>query len=60
MSSLNNMQEILLVPLYVYDFGLLWCREKHYDLSQFAQKIHYILNKLKIQLLICKKQIGGY
>ncbi|CAN6677293.1 unnamed protein product [Malus baccata var. baccata] len=31
--------------------------EKPYDLSQFAQKIHYILNKLKIQLLICKKQI---
>ncbi|KAL6189536.1 hypothetical protein ACLB2K_040924 [Fragaria x ananassa] len=31
--------------------------DKPYDLSQYSQKIHYILNKLKIQLIICKKQI---
>ncbi|KAF3456883.1 hypothetical protein FNV43_RR01537 [Rhamnella rubrinervis] len=31
--------------------------EKPHDLSPYAQKIHYILNKLKIQLIICKKQI---
>ncbi|XP_015888002.2 protein SIEVE ELEMENT OCCLUSION B [Ziziphus jujuba] len=31
--------------------------DKPHDLSPYAQKIHYILNKLKIQLIICKKQI---
>ncbi|PON53335.1 Sieve element occlusion [Trema orientale] len=31
--------------------------DKPHDLSPYAQKIHYILNKLKIHLIICKKQI---
>ncbi|PON78094.1 Sieve element occlusion [Trema orientale] len=31
--------------------------DKPHDLSTYAQKIHYILNKLKIHLIDCKKQI---
>ncbi|CAL8073407.1 unnamed protein product [Prunus armeniaca] len=30
---------------------------KDHDLAPFAQKIHYVLNKLKIQLIVCRKQI---
>ncbi|PRQ36296.1 putative sieve element occlusion [Rosa chinensis] len=32
---------------------------KEFDLSPYSQKIHYVLNKLKIQLIVCRKQIGG-
>ncbi|KAK9930994.1 hypothetical protein M0R45_018294 [Rubus argutus] len=31
--------------------------DKEYDLSPYSQKIHYVLNKLKIQLIVCRKQI---
>ncbi|KAL5542130.1 hypothetical protein UlMin_009840 [Ulmus minor] len=31
--------------------------DKPLDLSPYAQKIHFILNKLKIQLIYCRKQI---
>ncbi|TQD73327.1 hypothetical protein C1H46_041142 [Malus baccata] len=31
--------------------------DKEHDLAPFAQKIHYVLNKLKIQLIVCRKQI---
>ncbi|KAF3456890.1 hypothetical protein FNV43_RR01544 [Rhamnella rubrinervis] len=31
--------------------------DKPHDLSPYAQKIHYILNKLKIQLIVCRKQL---
>ncbi|XP_048333005.1 protein SIEVE ELEMENT OCCLUSION B-like [Ziziphus jujuba] len=30
--------------------------DKPYDLSPYSQKIHYILNKLKIQLIVCRRQ----
>ncbi|KAM0988720.1 hypothetical protein ACFX13_012866 [Malus domestica] len=37
---------------------ILTCNEdKEHDLAPFAQKIHYVLNKLKIQLIVCRKQI---
>ncbi|CAL8989832.1 unnamed protein product [Prunus brigantina] len=31
--------------------------EKEHDLAPYAQKIHFVLNKLKIQLKICRTQI---
>ncbi|CAN6547859.1 unnamed protein product [Malus baccata var. baccata] len=31
--------------------------DKEHDLAPFAQKIHYVLNKLKIQLIVCRKKI---
>ncbi|KAL6194863.1 hypothetical protein ACLB2K_035938 [Fragaria x ananassa] len=31
--------------------------DKEFDLSPYSQKIHYVLNKLKIQLIVCHKQI---
>ncbi|TQE00770.1 hypothetical protein C1H46_013565 [Malus baccata] len=31
--------------------------DKEHDLAPFAQTIHYVLNKLKIQLIVCRKQI---
>ncbi|KAF3456892.1 hypothetical protein FNV43_RR01546 [Rhamnella rubrinervis] len=31
--------------------------DKPFDISPYAQKIHYTLNKLKIQLIICRKQL---
>lgn len=40
-------------------FILFLFRDKEFDLSPYSQKIHYVLNKLKIQLIVCHKQIGG-
>ncbi|KAF4365766.1 hypothetical protein F8388_003435 [Cannabis sativa] len=31
--------------------------EKPQDLAPYSQKVHYILNKIKIQLIFCRKQI---
>ncbi|KAH7522201.1 hypothetical protein FEM48_Zijuj07G0113200 [Ziziphus jujuba var. spinosa] len=31
--------------------------DKPHDLSPYSQKIHYILNKLKIQLIVCRRQL---
>ncbi|XP_060671812.1 protein SIEVE ELEMENT OCCLUSION B-like, partial [Ziziphus jujuba] len=31
--------------------------DKPYDLAPYSQKIHYVLNKLKIQLVVCRRQV---